>query len=315
VKVRSLRVAALVGVAAVGALVLSSCFGANLKLGGKHDSVLSPGVGKKVEISVKSSSSLGMPWGGMSGSLKDDGRNEAFPYGVKINFNRGVATGLASYCGDTGPVGPARRVHSIGSAVRGAGGGTTGPSDPCDGATGVSGATPRIWGGVVTYSSGDARRYPNELNPTCSAVYAYLTVYSFLGGGAPAPKSSTSSGDIVGVGAMLVFDSNGNRNVDRGDRFAFAALCGPYANIPVPGCTDCATGPADFDFYSYATCTEEGPLPGVVPGFDPSTLPGGDPEGYLGYILSELSQPNCFHTLSYGDLQVLPTGTIVLGPN
>ena len=202
------------GVAALG-LLLTACFGANVTVAGKQVSALAPSGTKTIEINLKTKTSLGSPWGGMSGSLKDNGANPAFPYGVKINFNHGMATALGEHCSEA--AGPVRRVHAVSTAK------TRGGFDPCSSATGYD---PRLWFGLVTYSSGDSRHYPNILNPECSYAYTYLQAELLLGLGGllrPQPKSTGAPDDIVGFGVMVAFDSDANRNIDRNDRFACAA--------------------------------------------------------------------------------------------
>lgn len=295
-------------VALVGALVLASCFGGNVSVSGKLASSLSPtNPSKRLEVSIKTSTSLGSPWGGMSGSLRDSGTNPAFPYGVKLNFNRGIATGLGEFCDEDPNAGPSRRVHAL---VRGGGGGGEG-TNPCALALGED---PRLWVSLVTYSSADTRRYPNVFNPECGYAYSYLNAlliseaFGLLGGTtAPTRRSSTDlGGNITGFGLMFIVDSDANRNLDRGDRFAFAALCGPYANIPLPS----APGSNDpVTTYSYGTCVDpDAPNPGMVPGFlsGIGSIGGGEPGAWISYALSELTQPECLRALMYGDAKITP---------
>ena len=300
------------GIAAASALVLVSCFGANVAVSGKQDSALAPNVGKRVEISIKSTSSLGSPWGGMSGSLRDNGTNPAFPHGVKLNFNRGVATAIGEYCNQA-LGGPSRQVHGIGgSLTRGVTTGPTGPGGPCGSSAGED---PRLWFGLVTYASADTKRYPNTITPECTYAYSVLNAYLFLGlggllGPTVAPKSSTStSGNVAGFGLMIVVDSDANRNFDRNDRFSFVALCGPYANLDLSGVV--GPGPADGSrTYSYGTCTDSAaPYPGMVPGTDLV----GDPVDWLSALGGALSE-DCLRTFVSGNAVITPVFEWVTGP-
>lgn len=212
-------------------LLLTACFTANLSGSGSTGSAIQPY--KKLEFTLKSNDSLGLGIGGSTGKLKDSGKNVLFPNGVNISFNNGLVAGFGGDCTDgLGLIGGAPR------AVHVSGGGGTGPSGPpsfCD-----LYSDPRQWLGVVTYSSADPRRYPNQGFEPCNDYYQfYLSIFLsvFYGRGPvrPVPKLSASQQqNISGFGIAVVIDTNYNRNYDKGDRVSFVPVCGPYTHIEAP---------------------------------------------------------------------------------
>uniref|UniRef100_A0A6J7NQF0 Unannotated protein n=1 Tax=freshwater metagenome TaxID=449393 RepID=A0A6J7NQF0_9ZZZZ len=234
-KTRRSRLAIMGSVVVAAALVLTACFTANLSGSGSTGSAIQPY--KKLEFALKSNDSLGLGIGGSTGKLKDSGKNVLFPKGVNISFNNGLVAGFGGDCTDgLGLIGGAPR------AVHISGGGGTGPSGPpgfCD-----LYSDPREWFGVVTYSSADPRRYPNQGFEPCNDYYEfYLSIYlsiflsAFSGGGPvrPVPRLSASQQqNISGFGIAVVIDTNYNRNYDKGDRVSFVPVCGPYTHIEAP---------------------------------------------------------------------------------
>lgn len=225
------RLTAMSTVVVAAGLLLTACFTANLSGSGSTGSAIQPY--KKLEFALKSNDSLGLGIGGSTGKLKDSGKNVLFPNGVNISFNNGLVAGFGGDCtDDLGLIGGAPR------AVHVSGGGGTGPSGPpsfCD-----LYSDPRQWLGVVTYSSADPRRYPNQGFEPCNDYYQfYLSIFlsAFSGGGPvrPVPRLSASQQqNISGFGIAVVIDTNYNRNYDKGDRVSFVPVCGPYTHIEAP---------------------------------------------------------------------------------
>ncbi len=230
-KSRRSRLTAMSTVVVAAGLLLTACFTANLSGSGSTGSAIQPY--KKLEFALKSNDSLGLGIGGSTGKLKDSGKNVLFPKGVNISFNNGLVAGFGGDCTDgLGLIGGAPR------AVHISGGGGTGPSGPpsfCD-----LYSDPRLWFGVVTYSSADPRRYPNQGFEPCNDYYQfYLSIFLsvFYGGGPvrPVPRLSASQQqNISGFGIAVVIDTNYNRNYDKGDRVSFVPVCGPYTHIEAP---------------------------------------------------------------------------------
>ena len=230
-KSRRSRLTAMSTVVVAAGLLLTACFTANLSGSGSTGSAIQPY--KKLEFTLKSNDSLGLGIGGSTGKLKDSGKNVLFPNGVNISFNNGLVAGFGGDCtDDLGLIGGAPR------AVHVSGGGGTGPSGPpsfCD-----LYSDPRQWLGVVTYSSADPRRYPNQGFEPCNDYYQfYLSIFLsvFNGGGPvrPVPRLSASQQqNISGFGIAVVIDTNYNRNYDKGDRVSFVPVCGPYTHIEAP---------------------------------------------------------------------------------
>ena len=302
--------------------LLSACFTANLGGGGSRASVISSALGTKLEINIKSTDSLGTGLGAANGSLKDTGKNIAFPKGVSLSFKRAVVFGMGDDCG-TPDGGPSRAVHA-GAMVRG------GTSDPCE-----VWPDPRSWVGLVTYQSND-RSYQNNVSPECSA--GFLEYLHSFGApvNAPIPKPSAAQiaaapqdADYVpmsGFGILVISDTNVTGNPDRGDRFAFTTVCGPFANLPtgVPGSVtskpmDCSGAGISCKVnggYNYATCpaeTFDAPLGGMVP-------TGWAWAGW-GPVLDVLADPEegCMQPLRTGDLRIgiavdMPNGTVAPQP-
>ena len=222
------------------ALVATACFTANLSGSGSTGSAIQPN--RKLEFNLRSNDSLGFGFGGATGRLKDSGKNPLFRHGVNISFNNGLVLGIGSDCtgGEFILSGTPRPVH----AVRGAVTGPSGPVDLCD-----RYSDPRAWFGVVTYSSADPRRYPNQGFANCNEYYQYYVEMIFgsifYGIGRPTPRRSTSGENISGFGIAVIIDTNYNRNYDKGDRVGFVPVCGPYTHIPIPA-TATVARTADF---------------------------------------------------------------------
>ena len=232
-KTRRSRLAIMGSVVVAAALVLTACFTANLSGSGSTGSAIQPY--KKLEFTLKSNDSLGLGIGGSTGKLKDSGKNVLFPNGVNISFNNGLVAGFGGDCNDGGlgllAAGAPRAVHVSGDAP------PSGPADFCD-----LYSDPREWFGLVTYSSADARRYPNQGFEPCNDYYQfYLGIFlsAFYGGGLRSvPKLSASQQqNISGFGIAVVIDTNYNRNYDKGDRVSFVPMCGPYTHIEAPNPT------------------------------------------------------------------------------
>jgi hypothetical protein len=278
-----------------------------------------------VQFSLSVKDSLGTGLGGANGSLKDTGTNPFFPRGVKMSFRNGLSVGMGWDCTDGVIDGPSRLVH-----------GATSTSTPIDDLC-TNYADPRLWFGLVTYSSDDPRYYPNQGFPPCDTYYQeYLTMFlSMWGGfGAPLPRSASSSGsgNISGFGLATVIDTNYNRNYDRGDRFAFVPVCGPYTHLDgsaiLPGTASAAAAdvlgaapqlqvfermrsvvtpkdviyPSDPDDYNYIACGgfDEVLTPSLPGGVFPSQLIDENP-----YIALELSALCAFTSPgTKGDLKI-----------
>jgi len=217
---------------AAGGLLLTACFTANIGGTAASPSPITPfapsgPTTKKVEFSLVSKDSFGTGFGGTNGFLKDNGTNPLFPRGVKLSFRNGLSVGIGWDCNEI-VGGPSRFVH---------GGSTTSisPEDLCS-----IYADPRLWFGLVTYSSADQRYYPNQGFPPCNDYYqAYLQEFGdglFLRR-PTGPKGSTlpETDNIAGFGVVTILDTNYNRNYDRGDRFAFIPVCGPYTHLDGTG--------------------------------------------------------------------------------
>ncbi len=214
--------------------LLTSCFTANLSGTGNGLSPIqyggpigpvAPSGSKKVEFNLKSLDSLGTGIGGASGRLKDHGKNPAFPNGVSLSFANGLTVGMGTDCTDE-VGGPSRVAHS-GAQSRGGIGLECGTySDP------------RAWFGLVTYSSADPSRYPNQGFQPCNE-YFQDWVMGVAGPTAPVSSrvrvsskaGSSSRQPISGFGAAMIYDTNYNGNYDKGDRFGFISICGPYAYL------------------------------------------------------------------------------------
>lgn len=220
-----------VGTAVVAAgLLLTACFTANLSGTASSPSPIaafgpSGATGlttKKVEFNLVSKASFATGFGGTNGYLKDAGTSPFFPRGVKISFRNGMSIGMGEDCTDIND-GPSRRVHGITST-------SVNPTDYC-----TLYADPRFWIGMVTYSSADARYYPNQGFAPCNDYYqAFLSEFagSFLLGPVSAKASSGSTAEnISGFGIATVIDTNYNRNYDHGDRFSFVPVCGPFTHL------------------------------------------------------------------------------------
>ena len=289
-------------VAAVSvALLATACFTANLSGSAsspspiQYGAVTGPtgasgvsGSTKKVEFSLKSLDSLGTGFGGGSGFLRDKGTNPAFPYGVKLSFANSLVLGIGGDCNDfaDGPNGPSRVAHS-GGQIRG--------GEP-DFGCGIY-SDPRVWFGLVTYSSADPSHYPNQGFQPCNIQYQQWA-NEFVGGfNAPSPrgpvsgKGASTSQPISGFGAVMIYDTNYSKNYDKGDRFGFISICGPYTHLgaysvlaaPVTqGCQ--ATLRCPGLLYNYGTCPsfDEIPIGGLVP----SEAIDSDPEGVFGALLN-----------------------------
>lgn len=211
-------------------LVATACFTANLSGSGSTGSAIQPY--RKLEFNLRSNDSLGLGFGGATGRLKDSGKNPLFPYGVNISFNNGLVLGVGGDCTDGELVigGAPRAVHVVSGGIST---GPTGPAGLCD-----RYSDPRVWFGVVTYSSADPRRYPNQGFANCNEYYQYyvqgLFGSIFYGSrGVPTPKSSSSQQNISGFGVSVIIDTNYSGNYDKGDRVGFVPVCGPYTHIPI----------------------------------------------------------------------------------
>ncbi|MEI7991466.1 MAG: hypothetical protein WCH93_03440 [Actinomycetota bacterium] len=297
--------------AALVALLATACFTANLsgsasspspiQYGGATGPTGASGVSgstKKVEFSLKSLDSLGTGFGGGSGFLRDKGTNPAFPYGVKLSFANSLVLGIGGDCNDfsDGPNGPSRVAHSGGQIRQ--------PDFGC----GIY-SDPRVWFGLVTYSSADPSRYPNQGFQPCNSQYQQW-VNESSGFNAPSPrgpvsnKGASTSQPISGFGAVMVYDTNYSKNYDKGDRFGFISICGPYTHLdasglaaPVPqGCQ--ATLRCPGLLYNYGTCPsfDEISIGGLVPSV---AVDEGGPESAFEALLGV-----CNVRSSGGDLKI-----------
>lgn len=226
------NVLGLMTTAAVVGLILTACFTANLSGSASSPSPIlpvgpsgsvGPWAGKTVQFNLVSKASFASGLGGTTGGLKDAGTNVLFPRGVKISFRNGISLGLGFDCTDFDDIGgPARLVHG-GSSI-------PNPSDLCQYYN-----DPRVWFGMVTYSSAEPRYYPNQGFLNCNDYYQeYLGVFgSAFFFRKPVTKSSgsTSGENISGFGFVTIVDTNYNHNYDHGDRFSFVPVCGPYTHL------------------------------------------------------------------------------------
>lgn len=304
---RRARGMGVLGVALASAAFLSACFTANLGGGGTRASAISSALGTKLEMSIRSTDSLGTGLGAAEGALKDIGKNIAFPKGVSLSFKRSVVYGMGEQC-DQPDGGPSRAVHAVG-LVRG------GTSNPC-----MMWPDPRSWVGLVSYKSND-RSYPNTVNPECSA--GFLEYLHSFGGPYSGPIGKPTAAQIAaapldddylpmsGFGVLVITDTNVSGNPDKGDRFAFTTVCGPFANLPTgfPGsatskpmdCSGAGIVCTENGGYNYATCPAEtfsAPLGGMVP---TSWAWAG-----WGPVLDVLTDPDsgCLQPMRSGDLKI-----------
>lgn len=275
---------AVLATAAAAGLLLTACFSANLSGRAKTGSVIQSG--KKIELEINSTDSLGTGIGSLRGKFKDAGTSPAFPYGVSLSFNKGTTFGLGFDCADvndstttsssstttssTTVAGPQRRVH----AARPKGGGS-----PFEGLCDAPGTeNTRVWFGYATYSSAD-RRVPNVQSPECAVLYYYYLHFGGLGLGQPTAKTSTpvelsslrsaamkdpASKAITGFAELVIIDTNHDGQPGPTDGFGMATICGPNANLdgstllngPV-GQSCSANTRCPSQFYSYATCDSD----------------------------------------------------------
>lgn len=227
-KSRRSRLAVMSSVIVAAGLLLTACFTANLSGSGSTGSAIQPY--RKLEFALKSNDSLGLGLGGSTGRLKDSGKNPLFPNGVNISFNNGLVAGFGGDCTDgdfgLGNLGAPRVVHVAGAS--------SGPAGLCE-----RYSDPRLWLGIVTYSSADPRHYPNQGFAQCNDYYQqymglFLTVFSGYFRG-PVPKLSPSQQqNISGFGIAVVLDTNYSGNYDKGDHIGFVPVCGPYTHIDAP---------------------------------------------------------------------------------
>lgn len=321
-----------------GGLLLTACFTANLGGTAASPSPITAfgptgPTTKKVEFSLISKDSFGTGLGGTNGFLKDNGANPLFPRGVKLSFRNGLSAGIGWDCSDV-IGGPSRRVHGGTST-------TISPTDLCS-----MYSDPRVWFGLVTYSSADQRYYSNQGFPPCNEYYqAYLSEFAgglFLRKPISRKGSAVPDGEnIAGFGVVTIVDTNYNRNYDHGDRFGFVSVCGPYTHLDgtglLPGSavskfvagtraaalpsgmrsmlssvapSNGAIYPSDPSDYNYASCSwTDGPFP-AIGGAVPSQVIDEDPE--LAFELSMLCamyQPGTTGDLKIGVATRLTTTT------